>query len=173
MVKYLHQVSDMSLIRLSYTSEGLINAKTTFIISMTLWGLITWQTVHAVDDQPVFKQKDFQIPKRQQSIIVTPEGFYPESFSVFKGEAIRFFVTATTEQKECFIIKGKDIFLSAEKGKVSEGSVFFSAPGVFEYYCPTTKNKGSITVLERPEDIRARKRQLASETTRVWMPRED
>lgn len=132
-----------------------------------------WQTAHAVDDGPVFKKKSFSIPKRQQSIIVTPEGFYPEQISVFKGEAIRFFVTATSDQKECFIIKGKEIFLSAEKGKVSEGSVMFNSPGVFQYYCPTTKFKGKITVLERPEDVRARKRQIASETTRVWIPREE
>ncbi len=140
---------------------------------MTFWAIVMWHTAHAVDDGPVFKKKDFNIPKRQQSIIVTPEGFYPEQFSVFKGETIRFFVTATSDQKECFIIKGKEIFLSAEKGKVSEGSVMFNAPGVFQYYCPTTKFKGKITVLERPEDIRARKRQIASETTRVWMPREE
>ncbi len=132
-----------------------------------------WQTVHAVDDGPVFKKKSFSIPKRQQSIIVTPEGFYPDQISVFKGEAIRFFVTATSDQKECFIIKGKEIFLSAEKGKVSEGSVMFNSSGVFQYYCPTTKFKGKITVLERPEDIRARNRQIASETRRVWMPREE
>ena len=150
-----------------------MNAKTTFIISMTLWALVTWQTVHAVDDGPVFKKKEFTNPKRQQSIIITPEGFYPEHFSVFSGEMVRFFVTATSDQKECFIIKGKEIFLSAEKGKVSEGSVMFNSPGVFQYYCPTNKFKGSITVLERPEVIRERKRQLASEGVKVWMPREE
>ncbi|MAF78105.1 MAG: hypothetical protein CME63_17550 [Halobacteriovoraceae bacterium] len=140
---------------------------------MTLWALVTWQTVHAVDDGPVFKKKKFNTPKRDQSIIVTPEGYYPESFSVFKGERIRFFVTATSDQKECFIIKGKEIFLSAEKGKVSEGSVIFNRPGVYQYYCPTTKHRGSITVMERPEVLRERKRALASETVKVWMPREE
>ena len=142
-------------------------------MGLGLWGLLVWQTVYAVDDTPVFKAQKFTNPTREHSIIVTEEGFYPESISVFKGEKVRFFVTATTERKECFLIKGKEIFLSAEKGKVSEGSVIFNRPGVYQYYCPTTKHRGSITVMERPEVLRERKRALASETVKVWMPREE
>jgi len=95
---------------------------------------------------------------------------------VFKGESIHFFVTATSDEKECFIVKGKDIFLSAEKGKVSEGTVVFNSPGEFQYYCPTSQFKGKITVMERPEVIKARKRALASEGVsgiKIWMPREE
>jgi len=140
---------------------------------MTFWALIMWKSAFAIDDEPFFKKKKVISPKRQQSIIVTPEGFYPEKFSVFLGDRIRFFVTATSNQKECFIIKGKEIFLSAEKGKVSEGAVIFNSPGVFQYYCPTNKFKGKITVLERPDRIRKRKRQIATETLRVWMPKNE
>lgn len=132
-----------------------------------------WKTAFAIDDAPFFKKKKFISPKRQQSIIVTPEGFYPEQFSVFSGDRVRFFVTATSDSKECFIIKGKEIFLSAEKGKVSEGSVIFNSPGVFQYYCPTNKFRGKITVLERPEKIRERQREIASETVKVWMPKNE
>ena len=53
------------------------------------------------------------------------------------------------------------------------GGYYGISPGVFQYYCPTNKFKGSITVLERPEVIRERKRQLASEGVKVWMPREE
>ena len=141
-------------------------------MGLGLWGLLVWQTVYAVDDTPVFKAQKFTNPTREHSIIVTEEGFYPESISVFKGEKVRFFVTATTERKECFLIKGKEIFLSAEKGKVSEGIVMFNDPGTYQYYCPTNNYKGTISVIVKKDPNKPRRR-VASETVRIWMPKEE
>lgn len=142
-----------------------------------LWALLAWQGVQALEDGPYAKKRRYDGPKREVSIIVSEEGFYPESLSVFKGETVRFFITSTTDQKSCFILKGKDLFLAAEKGKISEGTFFFDREGRIEFYCPTTRQKGSLTVLERPRDkekdkIRAQ-RKIASEQVKIWMPREE
>lgn len=128
---------------------------------------------YGVDDSPFFKAQTLANPKREVSLIVTSEGFYPPTLTFFAGERVHFFVTATTETKECFLIKGKSIFLSAEKGKLSEGSVLFNGPGVFSYYCPTNKFKGKITVLPQREKRKgARERKMAQENIKIWMPRE-
>lgn len=112
---------------------------------------------------------------REMAIIATQDGFYPRSISVFKGERVRFYLTNTSDQKSCFILKGKEVFLSAEKGKVSETVVYFDNPGKFEFYCPTHKEKGKVTVLERPKDKEKRRaqRSIASQKVRIWMPKEE
>jgi plastocyanin len=136
---------------------------------------VTWQAAQALEEGPYAKKREFDLPLREQSIIVTDHGFYPETIAVFKGERVRFFVTSTSDNKSCFILKGKNLFLAAEKGKVSEGEVLFKEPQVVEYYCPTLKTKGHITVLERPQDKQRRRAQrtMASEKVRIWMPREE
>ncbi len=159
------------------TEDTPINAKTTFTVSLILWALLAWQGVQALEDGPFAKDRTFDGPKREISIIVTEEGFYPESLSVFKGETVRFFVTSTSTQKSCFILKGKDLFLAAENGKVSEGTFFFDREERVDFYCPTTKQKGRLTVLERPQDklekkVRAQ-RKIASERVKIWMPKEE
>lgn len=136
---------------------------------------MTWQGVLALEEGPFSKTRRFDLPIREQSIIVTDEGFYPKSISVFKGEQVRFFVTSTSDNKGCFILKGKDLFLAAEKGKVSEGLVYFEKPQSVEFYCPTLPSKGRLTVLERPKDKKQQRAQrtMASEKIRIWMPREE
>jgi len=139
---------------------------------MVLWGLVTWQGAQALDEDPFFKKRSFDLPVREQAVIITDEGFYPQNIVIFKGEKVRFFVTNTSDQKSCFILKGKDFFLAAEKGKVSEGVFHFKDKGRVEFYCPSQKNKGHLTVLEKPKKG---SREIASEKTsvRVWMPREE
>jgi hypothetical protein len=155
--------------------EAYIRAKTTFIFSLLLWALVTWQGVQALEESPYVKAKRFSTPMREQAIIVTDEGFYPKSISVFKGERVRFYVTSTSDTKSCFILKGKGLFLAAEKGKVSEGIVYFDDAEKLEFYCPTTKSKGRVTVLERPRGKNSKRaqRNIASEKVRIWMPKDE
>ena len=127
----------------------------------------------ALDETPVFKRQKYATPIREQSIIVTDEGFYPPKFSVFKGERVRFFVTSTTDNKQCFILKGQEFFLAAKKGEISEGVAYFDDTGVVEFYCPTHKEKGRITVLARPTTKKQVKRSIASERVRIWTPRDE
>lgn len=114
-------------------------------------------------------------PKRELSVIITPEGYYPKEFSVFVGEKVNFFVTNLSKKQSCMIIREKDFYLSSTRGKISEGSVVFDKPGVYSYYCPTGKIQGKLTVLER--FVSKTKREIASEkkksVVRYWLPREE
>jgi len=121
------------------------------------------------------KAKKFDVPKRELSIIAGSEGFYPQKMTVFVGELVRFYVTSTTEEPSCFVLKGKNIFLGARKGKISEGEAFFNKTGQYQFYCPTGKIKGQITVIERPDQVRERvKREVASQKIiKIWRPRDE
>lgn len=105
-------------------------------------------------------------PIREISIIVTKEGYYPKSLSVFEGEKVKFFVTSTVEEPNCLIVESHKVFMAANKGKVTEGEATFDKPGEFAFYCPSSKNDGKIVVIRKKEV----KREVASES--VWMPRE-
>lgn len=115
-------------------------------------------------------------PRREISVIVTEEGYYPKSFSIFKGEKVRFFVTSTTDKPSCFIVDGKKMFLAANKGKITEAEVEFNDPGVYKFYCPSGKIKGRLTVVERPDAVNKIERKIASnpleKKSRYWMPKE-
>ena len=106
------------------------------------------------------------IPWREISLIVTPEGYYPKTFSVFAGEKVRFFITSTTEQKSCFILAEKKLFMAAEKGVLSEGQAYFEKPGRYSFHCPTGKIKGHLTVLPGKIPYEEGKDKLAD-----WRPR--
>lgn len=99
-------------------------------------------------------------PMREIAIIFSDEGYYPRSISVFEGEKVRFFVTSTTEKPHCFIVESHKLFLSATKGKISEGEVHFDRPGKFSFYCPSSKNDGRVVVLEKKDKAQ---RNVASE----------
>lgn len=125
------------------------------------------------------QSKKFDVPVREISLIATPEGYYPEAFSVFAGEKVRFYLTNTGNTPSCLMLPDKELFLSAQKGNVSEGTAFFPKTGVYKFYCPTGKIKGRITVIPRPkteEELEA-ERKLASERmknrVRVWYPKEE
>lgn len=108
------------------------------------------------------------VPTREVSIIVTKEGYYPKKLSVFEGEKVKFFVTSTIEDPNCFIVESHKVFLAANKGKITEGETTFSHPGEFSFYCPSSKFDGKIVVLKKQSN----KREIASEKPSVWMPRE-
>lgn len=111
----------------------------------------------------------YDVPYREVSLIITSEGTYPEKVIIFEGEKIRLFVTSTTQKPSCLMIKGKDFFLSAEQGQISEATVYFEQAGKFQLYCPTGKVRGLLEVLPRK---RENKRELASENKiKIWTPR--
>lgn len=112
----------------------------------------------------------YEVPIREHGVIVTNEGYYPKRLSIFAGEKIKFFVTSTADQPSCLLVKGKEIFLAAEKGKMAEGEAFFERPGVYTYYCPTGNIEGKITVLPKKSKVR---RSVASKKVRVWIPKEE
>ncbi|MBT3979915.1 MAG: hypothetical protein HOE90_01100 [Bacteriovoracaceae bacterium] len=86
---------------------------------------------------------------REISVIVTDHGYYPDRISIFEGEEVRFFVTSTKKTASCFTLKEKNVFLSALSGSVNEALVSFDVLGEIEYFCPSEKFKGKITVLPR------------------------
>jgi plastocyanin len=110
-------------------------------------------------------EKKLDKPTREISIIVTKEGYYPKSLSVFEGEKVKFFVTSTVEDPSCVIVESHKVFMAAARGKVTEGEAVFDKAGEFAFYCPSSKNDGKIVVLKKHQP----KRDIASD---VWMPKE-
>lgn len=111
----------------------------------------------------------FKRPIREISVIVTKEGYYPKSISVFEGETVKFYVTATVEEPHCMIVEAHKVFVAANKGKVTEAEATFDKAGEFAFYCPSSKNDGKIVVLKKAMP----KRDVASEKkSDVWTPRE-
>lgn len=112
-----------------------------------------------------------EAPLREVSLIATADGFYPERIVAFKGEKIKFFFTATTNNPSCLILEGHKVFLSAEIGKISESEAVLNTSGDFEIYCPSIKYKAKLTVLERSSDKRSR--EIAVEKVKsYWTPKE-
>jgi plastocyanin len=109
-------------------------------------------------------------PVREVAVIVTKEGYYPKSLSVFEGEKVKFYVTSTVEEPHCMIVESHKVFLAANKGKVTEAEAVFDKAGEFAFYCPSSKNDGKIVVLKKAVP----KREVASEKSHegVWTPRE-
>ncbi len=108
---------------------------------------------------------------REVAIIVTKEGYYPKSVSVFEGEKIKFYVTSTVEEPHCLIVESHKVFMAANKGKITESEVVFDKPGEFAFYCPSSKNDGKVVVLKK----QLPKRDVASERgseASVWTPKE-
>jgi plastocyanin len=125
------------------------------------------------------KALEFKQPLREVSVIVTPEGYYPNQISVFEGERVRFFVTSTVDKPHCFVVDEHKVFLAAEKGKMTEGETLFRRPGKYKFYCPSSQEKGFVTVIEkvklspRPEEKKPG-RQVASDYTddpSHWVPK--
>jgi len=117
----------------------------------------------------VFANEVKTTPTREIAVIVTKEGYYPKSLSVFEGEKVKFFVTSTLEEPHCMIVEGHKVFLAANKGKISETEVVFDKAGEFSFYCPSSKHDGRLVVLKKFNPGR----EIASEKKpAVWMPRE-
>ena len=137
------------------------------------WMLVFGKAL-ALEDSYYAKKKRFSVPTREVSIIAAEEGFYPRRISVFKGEKVKFFLTGKDRNPSCFTIPDKDLFMAANVGEISEGSVFFDKPGVYKFHCPTGKIEGRITVLDNPTKEEKVKRKIASkpDKSRIWMPKE-
>jgi len=124
-----------------------------------------------------FAPKNFERPTREISIIVSNEGYYPKRISAFVGESIRFFVTSTSDQKNCLLLQNHKVFMAAQKGEVTEGHAFLDKPGKFKFYCPANKKEGTLTVLEKVKPIEEVKeieelRKPASVSPGYWTPRD-
>jgi plastocyanin len=115
-------------------------------------------------------KKSFSQPLREVAVIVTKEGYYPKSLSVFEGEKVKLYLTSTVEEPHCLIVESHKVFMAANKGKVTEAEVVFDTAGEFAFYCPSSKNDGKVVVLKK----RDAKREVASEKEKVnvWMPKE-
>ena len=118
-------------------------------------------------------------PRREYSVIISDEGYYPDKFVVFQGERVRFFITSTIDGPSCFMIPEKNLFMSVNKGRISENEVLFDTPGVYKFYCPAGKIKGTITVIARgkvkndSDDDMVIDRSVASDKFSVWKPRKE
>lgn len=126
-------------------------------------------------DETYLQGTKFDNPERLQSVIVTKEGYYPEVIHLFSGETLKLFVTSTTNKPSCLTIPNKSVFLSANKGEVTESTVIFPTPGVYEINCPVGGIKGKIVVKEHPLVRRERiRREIASEKrVKIWRPRDE
>ena len=136
---------------------------------------LTINGVVALDQEEMIKAQKYDHPIREVSVIASDEGFYPERITGYVGEKMRFFIISSTQQPSCFFLQDKKIFLSAEKGQVHSAEAYFDKEGIYEFYCPTGKIKGRLSVIERPDD--KKKREIASEQARskvrVWRPRDE
>ena len=108
-------------------------------------------------------------PRREISVIVTQEGYYPKNLTVFQGEKVKFYVTSTVEQPDCLLVQGHKIFLAANKGKIAEAEATFDTAGEFSFYCPSSKHDGKITVLKKSDPNRGLAGQSDPE---VWTPKD-
>lgn len=118
--------------------------------------------------------KNYDMPRRELSIIVTDHGYYPDQISVFEGEQVKFFLTSTVKEKGCFIMNTHNVFLSAQKGQVTEGEATFKKAGRYRFYCPTGSMKGHITVLQRKSEQDRKIASVKAEQGKrdTWMPRD-
>ncbi len=134
--------------------------------------LLSIQKLWALDPT-YFKEKKFDFPLREQSIIISENGYYPNKLSVFKGERVRFFITSTLAKQSCFNIPAKNIFSSPQKGEIIEREVVFDEAGTFVVNCPNMSFEGRVTVLQKSQDyVEEQRRGLASDVVKVWVPKD-
>lgn len=113
----------------------------------------------------------YKNPKREVSVILTDEGYFPENIVVFKDEKVNFFITSTSEEMGCFIVDKHQVFVGAKKGKITKAEATFSNSGVYKVYCPTSKYVGQVTVLEKKSE-KPKREVASSKVSREWMPKE-
>lgn len=127
---------------------------------------------YGLEEELRVEKKLYKQPYREVSVIVTNEGYFPDKISVFEGEKVRFFVTSTIDTPSCFILGEQEMFMAANKGKITEKEHIFMKPGDFQFYCPTGKISGKLTVLSKNHD---KGRVIASEKVEIiqpWVPRD-
>ena len=144
-----------------------------FLLLLFLFApLFVWGQGSALDygNPNLLEPKKFKNPIREVSVIVTEDGYFPNKISVFENEQVRFFITSSQREPSCFLLGEHQLFLAAHPGKVSEGTIIFNKSGVYPFYCPSSKHRGSLTVLKK-EDKNKIQRKIAS-TPSFWMPRD-
>lgn len=131
-----------------------------------------YQNAYALQET-YFKEQSLDVPYREQAVIIGKEGFYPNRIVVYKGEKVRFFVTAVGMDAACFNIPDKSVFSSPVKDKIAEAEVFFDKVGVFQFNCPNNTFTGRVMVLEKGADRdETARRGLASDMVKVWKPKD-
>lgn len=119
------------------------------------------------------KDQKLDIPYREQAVIVTKEGFYPNRLIAYKGEKVRFFVTAVGDVTSCFNIPAKNIFTTAHQGKIAEAEAFFDKAGTYTFNCPNSTFSGRVMIIEKAADKEETlRRGLASDVIKVWQPKD-
>lgn len=133
--------------------------------------------IYALNENNYFNAKKGDQPVREISIIITENGYYPAQPIGFVGEKVKIFVTSTTNNPTCLILKNKDVFLEAKKGQVSEAEIYLEQEGEIEMYCPAGGHKSKFVVLEHPSKKSERiSREIAQERAKnlkVWRPKDD
>jgi len=141
-------------------------------LAMITTAILSFQFLFALEES-YFQKEKFDFPYREQAIIVTGTGFYPNRISVFKGERVRFFITALGDTKSCFNLDYKNVYSTATNGKLTEVETFFDKAGTFVFSCPNFSHHGRILVLEKEKDKEETlRRGLASDVIKVWQPKE-
>ena len=121
----------------------------------------------------MFGEKKFKNPIREISVIVTDDGFFPNKISAFEGEKVRFFVTSTAKDKQCFILQKHELFLGVAKGSVNEGEVLLESPGRFRFFCPSHKKQGFLTVIKKEVEVEEVREPASVQKPVYWTPREN
>lgn len=113
------------------------------------------------------------VPYREQAVIISKEGFYPNRLIAYKGEKVRFFVTAVGVDSACFNIPDKNVYATATAAKIVEVETFFDKVGVFQFNCPNNSFTGRVMILEKASDREeTMRRGLASDTVKIWKPKD-
>lgn len=124
-------------------------------------------------EETYHKERTLDVPYREQAVIVSKDGFFPNRLVVFKGEKVRFFVTAVGVDAACFNIPDKNVYSTAQPSKIAEAETFFDKVGVYTFNCPNNTFSGRVMVLEKPSDRdETMRRGLASDTVKVWRPKD-
>lgn len=144
------------------------------LLFMALWGLINGFNAHSSEIEK------YDRPMREISLILAPEGVYPKSIFAYKGEKVRFYLTATTKKPSCFMVPSHEVFVGVEPNEVSEVTLEFKREGEIQFHCPSGEISGKISIYEHPHVKRERmKREIASKNrekksnVKVWSPKDD
>lgn len=125
-------------------------------------------------EETYFTGAKLDVPMRENAIIVSDTGFYPNRIVVFKGEKVKFFVTNISDQAQCFNIPDKSVYTTAQKGKIAEGEAYFDKSGVYVFNCPNSNFQGRVIVMEKADDMaESARRGLASDKVKIWKPKEE
>ena len=140
--------------------------KYSFILFFLLSTTFSWAQM--------LEEKTYKSPYKEVSIIIAPEGYYPKNITLFTGEKVKLYLTSILENHitTCLMLPEKSLFMSVQKGHISEGSLFFEKDGVYKFYCPTGKIEGKFVVLKKGRKRRPSIMRTKGAKRKTWMPRE-